>query len=145
MTQNGITWNRELDQLRTYIKAAGPGLQDEAEKIVAESINEGAALMRDFIQTRGTGWEGRRGRVDEGYMLGDVAASEVQRDRSGVRGQYGWGVTGAKPQDYYRYQEQGFRHWRSGKDVAPMHALLDSFIQTREKFKSKVVKRLAQG
>jgi hypothetical protein len=145
MTRDGISWNRELDQLRLRVQAMGPGLQDEAEKIVRESVNEGADRMRGFIETRGTGFEGRRGRVDEGYMLGDVAASEPQRDRRGVRGQFGWGVTGGKVQAYYRYQEQGFKHWRSGKDVAPMHALLDAYIQTRENFKRKIIKRLAKG
>lgn len=135
-----ITWDSDLQRLETRLRAMEKGLEADSVRIVDKAINRGADLMRQYIQTRGTGFEDRPGRVDEGYMLGDVAASEVIKDRKGVRGKFGWGVTGSPAQDYYVYQENGFRHWRSGKDVPPMHALLDAFIKTREEFYGDVLR-----
>lgn len=108
--------------------------REESAKLVEESINEGAAIMRTNIETSG--------RIDQGYMLGDVAASEVQSDAKGVRGQFGWGVTSGPVQDYYLHQENGFKHWRSGKNIPPMHALLEAFITVSQKFEEKFLEMI---
>lgn len=131
-----IRFNEDLNNMTTHLRAMQSNMRQEAAQIVKETIEDGANLMRQNIETKD--------RIDQGYMLGDVAASEVQSDAQGVRGQFGWGVTGGPVQPYYLYQENGFRHWRSGKDVPPMHALLESFITVREQFFAKVV-RMVRG
>jgi len=73
-------------------------------------------------------------------MLGDVAAGEVSNTGRSASGEYGWGVTGGPVQPYYLYQENGFKNWRSGVNIPPMHALLDSFVEMREKFISRIAK-----
>lgn len=136
-----VIWrNGDLNDLSTQLKAIPAEFLDAGADIISDVTEEGAAQMRTYIETRGTGYNGHTGRVDEGYMLGDVAAGEVSNTGHSASGEYGWGVTGGPVPDYYKYQENGFRHWRSGHNVPPMHALLDSFIEMREKFISRIGK-----
>lgn len=136
-----IVWrNNDLDRMASQVRAIPEQFLNAAAEIIEDSAQDGAAQMRNYIETRGTGYDGHAGRVDEGYMLGDVAASEVENTGRSASAQYGWGVTGGPVQDYYRYQENGFKHWRSGKSIPPMHALLDSFVETREKFFSRIAR-----
>lgn len=138
----GIVWrNGDLNDLTTHAALYVKEIERQAEKVVDETAREGAEVMRGYIESRGTGWRGHRGRVDEGYMLGDVAHN-VTKSADGVRGKWGWGTTGGPKHPYYRFQEQGFTIWNSGHTVPPMHALLDSFIKVREEFARKIRKML---
>lgn len=136
---NGLVWrNRDLNDLTTraafYIKE----IEREAAKVVDETAKEGAEVMRGFIESRGTGYRGHTGRVETGTML-DQVQSVTEKTNEGVRGRFGFNVRSGTPQNYFRYQEQGFTIASSGHDVPPMHALLDAFIHVREDFIRKVV------
>lgn len=136
-----VIWrNNDLNDMSTKLRAIPAEFLDAASDVISDVTDEGAVQMRSYIESRGTGYDGHTGRVDEGYMLGDVAASEVANTGRSASGEYGWGVTGGPVQPYYRYQEDGFRHARSGKNVPPMHALLDSFVEMREKFISRIAR-----
>lgn len=129
-------WNRDMDRLENFVVGTPRRLADEAEEIVQETITEGADAMRTYIETSGLG--DKTGRIETGYMLGDVTQSEVTNNGTRIEGSWGWGVTHADVKDYYLYQEQGFTHARSGKDIPPMHALLRSYIDQRDKFYSRI-------
>jgi hypothetical protein len=130
----GFIWgNEDLDSLITNLQGRKKLAIKTAETILDDVVSEGAWQMREYIETRGTGYRGHRGRVETGYMLGDVADSKEEHQVVGnrVTGRFGWGLNGAPVPDYYRYQEQGFKNSWTGRDVPPMHALLDSFIKAR--------------
>jgi hypothetical protein len=140
----GAAWRGELKKLAIRIESLPEKAMDKAEEIVAAELREGAEEMRQIIRTADTPTglaEGRSGRVKTGKMLGDVQDGRPQRFRRSVKGEYGWGVNGGNTEPYYQYQENGFQHYLSGKDVAPMHAFLTSFIHTRERF----FKRMRDG
>lgn len=119
-----MTWNHEFNNLAARMAAVPKNLEDKAAVIVQETVIEGAQQMRSLID-----------RIDTGQMLADVGNTNVQKDGTRVYAQFGW-VDQVQP--YYIYQEQGFRHYRSGKDVPPMHALLRAFINVREKFYGRI-------
>lgn len=108
-------------------------LDSGIDQAIITATKTGGDEMRRIIETSGTGWVGRwfsataAGRVDTGRMLGDVSEKRTKRS-----GSWGWGLNGGKPDMYYIYQEKGFRHYITGKNVKPMHALLGSFIKARE-------------
>lgn len=122
--------NADLNHLVTSVRALQKNLRQECIKIVEETINEGRDVMISNVESSN--------RIDTGYMLGTISASEVQATGNIISGQFGWGINGNPVEDYYLYQEQGFQHWRSGKDIPPMHALLEAFITVREHFFAKV-------
>lgn len=125
-----MVWkNAGLERLRARIEAI-PGIaEDRLEELVEEAVIEGAHVQGTLIATTGTGWENRSGRVDTGAMLEAVKSSKPKRSGSTVSAEFGWLED---PQDYYVYQEQGFRHYRTGNDVKGMHALLDGFTAAKE-------------
>ena len=113
-------------------------LMDEVEGAVETALEAGEAAMKEAIATRGTGntwshpWHGRTGskpgRVDTGDMQNDVRGIITDRTRTEVTGNLGWDEDSP---DYYRYQEQGFMHVLTGKDVEGMMALRDAAELTR--------------
>ena len=131
-----VSWRGDLRRMRMRIENLPDELLDQAEEIMEDVAREGADIMRQHIKTRGTSYsnkQGRAGRVEAGHMLKDVEHA-TKRFRRSVRGEFGWGVDGGEVRPYYAYQENGFQHWISGKDVSPMHAQLDAFMRMREEF-----------
>lgn len=126
-------WRGELRQLRFRIENLEDETLDRAEQIMEAVTRDGAELMQEYIATRGTPESGRPGRIETGTMYREVG-HEVHRNPKSVRGEFGWGVGGKNEEHYFTYQENGFRHWLTGKDVPPMHAFLDAFIRMREEF-----------
>lgn len=125
----GFIWrNNDLDTMQARFRAIPQELEEEAERLVQGAIEEGAEAMEMVIATSGTGWKDRQGRVETGKMLDHVKEFGTERDGNRVEGKFGWD----DPENYFIYQEQGFRHWISGKDVVPMHALLTGFVAARE-------------
>lgn len=141
----GFVWqNNDLDKLTTELKSMNHLAQKVAVQIVDETVREASWDMINMIETRGTGYKGHTGRVETGYMAGDVSDTQGEAVISGSRvtGRYGWGLHGVPARDYYIYQEQGFTNSRTGKMVPPMHALLDSFIKARVNLARKLIARL---
>lgn len=128
-----VAWRGDLRALRMRIENLPEEALDTAEEIMEDVTKEGADLMRQYIKTRGTEGSGKEGRIESGTML-DQVDSQVFRNPRSVRGEFGWGLNGKDAKDYYHYQEDGFRHWISGKNVPAMHAQLDAFMKMREKF-----------
>jgi hypothetical protein len=105
------------------------GTRQEADRVVRESIEYGANVMRDNIATRGTAKSGKRGRIDTGAMLAGVDDRVVENSDRRVVGEFGW----LDPTDfavpYPLFQEYGFEH-PSGEMIEPMLALTDAFDET---------------
>ena len=137
-----IVWrNRDLNDLKTVIHNLPARAEKNLTSVVKESSREGARLMREYILTRGTGYRGHTGRVETGKMLASVT-NTATRSGNSVRGSWGWLRT---QEDYFRYQENGFRAFGSNApqaQVEPMHALLDSFFKVREDFIADVAKEM---
>lgn len=105
---------------------------DRVEAAVAEAAEKGKEVMREAIETRGTGktwkssWFGRTGsfpgRVDSGDMLRDVEGEVLTRTATTVTGVVGWADNDPM---YYALQEGGFRHVLTGEMVEGMMALRD--------------------
>lgn len=124
-----VRWNHDPDRYVVYLRGYPKRLQNEIAEIVQETVDEGATLMHSKID-----------RIDTEYMKGAVAADLVDVSKTHISGWFGWGDDDVKP--YFIYQEEGFVHARSGKHIPPMHALLEAFVETREKFFQKLEKRL---
>lgn len=130
---------RDLNRMISRLKHSQEVLESEATRIVREVAEEGAAEMRKIISTSATpgkssgSWTSRwfsattKGRIETGQMLGDVSTAPTKKTA-----RWGWALNGGREVDYYMYQENGFTHWITGKDVPPMHALLGSFLKARE-------------
>lgn len=109
-------------------------IEDGTDKALEQAVEDGAAIMKEMIETRGTGktWSrpgpsGRTGsspgRVDSGEMRDAVTSYFNPGTAKGnAVGQFGW-RTGRK--DYFGLQEGGFQH-TSGVYVEGMYAMVDS-------------------
>jgi hypothetical protein len=110
-------------------------LREQPSHIAEDAAEYGADLMRQYIETRGTGYVGRgarataEGRIDTGAMYDAVGVSDVRHNPSGVAVNFGW-VHDVEP--YFAYQEEGTA------TVSPMHALLDATVQTRVYFYNEI-------
>lgn len=130
-----VDWGQGLNKFTAVLRSKAKALQSGADDVVEDAAEYGAAQMRYFISTRGTGYVGRgaraipEGRIDTGQMIDDVGIGNIRHNPSGVAVNFGWV---GNVEDYYRLQEDGF------KNVPPMHALLDASIMTRVYFYGKI-------
>lgn len=124
-----------LKKMSGYYHRLPDEILDKLEAGAGNDVaQEGADLMRDYINNRGTAKTGKRGRVETGQMLRRVS-SKVDRDGKGrLRIQWGW-LSGRHK--YFRYQEQGYMHM-GVTEVEPMHALLDSWIVMTDKIQDEI-------
>lgn len=126
-----VRWNREFYDYRTRLGQLPNTMRDVAVRIVNESVKEGAEIMYDKVN-----------RVDTEHMKGSVSYEDARSAGKTVKGKFGWGLHGSKVEPYFIYQEQGFTHAYSGKDIAPMHALFDAFRIEKEKFYERILEAL---
>jgi len=120
-----IRWNSDLNKLITHLHSVPEELEQAVEAITQEAVEEGATIMYDKIDRR-----------DTGAMKEGVGSGPVEKHGKTMSGWFGWGDE--KVQPYFIYQEQGFNNVWSGEDVPPMHALLESFIEERESWFSRL-------
>lgn len=130
--------NGDFKTLATKIRGIPEDMLEDLEPLLLRTVDTGADLMEAHIETRGTVKSGKRGRVETGRMLGAVD-SEVFKRGTTLVGRWGWLNEWEK---YFLYQENGFRNAWSREDVAPMHALYDSFFHQREALFSELAKKL---
>ncbi|AGY47157.1 hypothetical protein CN1A_48 [Clavibacter phage CN1A] len=71
-------------------------------------------------------------RIDTGDMRDDVSYRKVASGATFSTWAFGW-VN--RFQRYYHFQEDGFIHWRSGNEIAGMHALKDATEEARATLK----------
>lgn len=129
-----------LNKYTAYLRSQSKRVMDEGEDAVERAAEFGAEKMREIIKTSGTAKSGKAGRIESTDMLNDVSAGEPRRTATGVAGNFGWGLKGDKAEDYYFYQDRGFRHWITGEMVPPMHALLGASVAAREYFYAEIRK-----
>lgn len=138
------SWTDEIKTLEARMAQIPLDLVEGMKPVLEKHLSKGADRMSRIIETSDTPYglsQGRSGRVDTGQMLGDVSSRVSTETTRTLSGRYGWQET-AQQHPYYLYQEQGFKHSGTGRDVAPMHALLQSFIETREEFYGELVDML---
>lgn len=146
MAKSGITWSRKPTSLVSVARNVESELVEEMQFVIEEVVDEAANMMRNSVETRGTGYvssKGRAplslrqsGRVEDGDML-DAVDSGLVSDRAG---RFGWGIHNQTVPGYFLEQEY---------DVTvggnpPMHALTDAWIWAREEYKRRV-RRLMTG
>lgn len=99
------------DRFVARATAFSDNLSTLGAEAVTDAAEAGAEAMRERIETSGTGWKRRAGRIETGQMLADVGSDA--RARAGTTrvsgrtrsARFGW-IKGMK--DYYIYQERGF-------------------------------------
>ena len=146
MAKNGITWTRPPTSLVSVAQNVESELIEEMQFIIEEVVDEAAGMMRNNIETRGTGYVSphgtaplslrQTGRVEDGDMLNAVDSGMVS-DRAG---RFGWGIHNQAVPGYFLEQEY---------DVTvggnpPMHALTDVWLWAKEEYKRRV-RRLMTG
>jgi hypothetical protein len=122
-----------------YLKKDFYTMSDRLNTIVEETIEDAALVMKDTIMTTGTNkvwkspWKGRNSgylrygsdeaRYDAGWMKKAVKAGMRERGPKVFRGEFGWLY---QQEDYYVYQDKGFRHYITGEQIPAMNALRDA-------------------
>lgn len=113
---------------------------------VDEAITDGALVMRETIMSTGTkrypgsdnawksGWRGRNSgemrygtgdsRWEIGKMFGAVKSAMLESSNRHAKGEFGWLDI---QEDYFIYQDKGFRHWITGETIPAMNALRDGY------------------
>lgn len=123
----GLVWEQSLNTMIARVKDIPSNLVEESIQLVEEAVEEGASIMENNID-----------RIDTGLMKGSVSSSKPAVEGTTVFAEFGWGVGGTEVRDYFKYQEYGFRHAGSGKDIPPMHALTGAFLEVWERFKGRL-------
>lgn len=135
----------DFSDFGNFIASIPRQMRERSDKVTQDMGNYGANLMREYIRTRGTGYRGHTGRIETGKMLRGVRVRKSKSTGQGIR--WGW----SNPKAYYGYQEYGFTigsrasDYESRRDVVPMHALMDSWFLTRQKFVREINRELRKG
>lgn len=114
------------------VAAARRQFRDCLDKAMIDAMSLGVETGKDVIESTGTDrewtrpWGGRsgtgRGRIDTGEMLDEFRA-DVDIDRNETRGELGWI---RKQEDYYLFQDLGFWHVLSQREIEGMFALREA-------------------
>ena len=111
--------------LRGYVKLVEKKMKTETRAAVRFALELGEEQMKLYIATRGIN---KPGRIETRHMIESVG--------HGVRGGGGWGsgeVGWTKGEaEYFTYQEEGFRHYKSGKQIPAMLAFHDMWPQVKD-------------
>lgn len=134
-------WGPGLNKFTGRLRTANRDVREQGADIAERTAELGAALMRAYIETRGTGYKGHVGRIETRKMLEAVGVGTLRHTSSGVEINFGWGTNGVAGEKYYRLQEDGFINPFTGLPVPPMHALLDATVQSREFFYAEIRRR----
>lgn len=108
---------------------------EEAEHVLDRGLEDAAEWMRMVIMSSGTGWVGvgpravPDGRIDYGYMHDSVSTTGITRVGNTLVGKFGWLRA---TEDYFKFQDEGFRHWKSGRQIEGMHALAQASAFAKE-------------
>lgn len=124
--------------------AAGRELVACLTSAMKQATEFGADVARDVVETSGTGYQGRRGRVDTGIMVGAIDADSSE-SAGIIEGRFGW----LKGTPYYLiFQEYGFRHYITGELIEGMRALREADDQAWDEFvvsSDKCIERYKQN
>ena len=106
-------------------------IENGAEEVLRDAMDDGAYLMADLISTLGTAKSGKPGRIETKQMHNDVDSKVSTFGVGKVRGTFGWIK---RKEDYYAFQEGGFEH-SPGVTVEGMYALRDAADRALRQFK----------
>jgi len=139
------------DDPTKFGSALSKGLDDVGKRIasaVDEAITDGALVMRETILSTGTqrypgtqdawksAWRGKNSgelrygtgdaRFETGKMVNAVKSAMLESSNTKASGVFGWLNT---QEEYFIYQDKGFRHWITGEKIPAMNALRDGYTQ----------------
>lgn len=118
---------------RTWVQEKIRAIDTANRTDLASAIREGSELTKEHIATRGV--SGKRGRIDTARMVGAVGSRVSERTQSNWTGAFGWIK---EKEDYFLYQEGGFKHALSGQEIPAMYALTDAAAQVWDELKFKL-------
>lgn len=111
-------------------------VEEDAEQVLQDAMDDGAYLMADLISNRGTAKSGKTGRIDTKQMHNDVDSAVKSYGVGKIRGTMGWIK---RKEFYYSLQEGGFEH-SPGVTVEGMYALADASDWAMKQFKEDIQK-----
>lgn len=115
------------------------GVEEGASEMSIDMAREGALKMRENIETRGTAKSGKKGRIETKKMR-DAVDYDLPTERTDGKYQtrFGW-IDPSTREDYFRYQEGGFKHnfSKTGEVVRGMYAMFDAARDVFDEFKRK--------
>lgn len=120
-----MPWSANFELVEKRLQQIPDKLLPCIQQKVAEALAVGKTSMETTVNTSGTDYslsQGRSGRVDTGEMLSEIN-SQTSRSGNTVNGFLGW-LEGTPM--WARYQELGFTHYLTGKDVEGMHAIANA-------------------
>lgn len=119
-----------------WFRAKMSRVEENSLEAVDQATDDGVAIMKEMIETRGTGrqWSGPwfgnprtesyPGRNDSGHMRDSVTKNTPRvTEKGNIYGGFGWM---RNREDYFAYQEGGFKHVISGEYIEGMYAMQDS-------------------
>lgn len=145
--------------LTRKVKESAGHVENEGVQVLEEMMIEGADLMRDIIETSGTGsqwtheypnppWahghNGRTGSIGGRVASGDMVNAldaKVSRSSKGAKGTFGW--TDWR-EDYFVMQDRGFTHKEAHRKIKGMFALQDARSMIT-KLLSRELQRVVKG
>ena len=147
---------RNFERISKRIDGLEGAARTKMRVAMQDSLEDGRDRLRELISERGTGrsWYGdwgsmphgtpgrtgsSPGRSATGRMI-DAATYEISSDtKHRVRGRFGWlGRLGDAK--YMPMQDQGFKHWITGEQIAGMMAMRDAARYADEKFEGRAEK-----
>ena len=150
-----VSSNMKATKFEYWLDNAVEDVQMAANSAVEAAVETGQQSMTELIMSRGTNkqwsrpWPSRNGgrrsgsteaRYDTGEMVNSVTSyfDGISLDSFGndsASGEYGWL---GNQQEYFRYQEEGFTHYRSGEAIPAMNALRDSYVEAQNALKAEL-------
>lgn len=115
---------------KTWVETKTREIESRNRETLTSAIRDGSQLTKEHISTRGVG--GKQGRIDTARMVGAVSDRVSERTRDNWTGAFGW-INEKDP--YFLYQEGGFKHVFSGKEIPAMYALSDAAAQVWDQLK----------
>lgn len=120
--------------LTAWFEEAMDNILDNVEEIVSRGVEEGEAITKLHISTRGTAKSGKKGRIETQKMYDAVKSEMTVSDKREAEGKFGWID---EYDDYFGYQEGGFDHV-GGVTVEGMYALTDASEEVWENVKDRI-------
>lgn len=112
---------------KEWIKEKIDKIESGNQRVLENAIEDGAALMKDYISTRPTEWmaanRGKTGRIETGKMLRTVGDRVKSKNSENWSGAFGWVD---ETEGYFLAQEDGGKNSFSGRQIEPMYAMRDA-------------------
>lgn len=137
-----VRWTHDAYMFEARIRGITDTLESGVGDVVEEATREAAEALQEAIETDNqTEWVGKgpystQGRQDYGGFRKDVD-HKVEHRKKSSKGSYGWIK---KREDYYLYQEHGFKHWITNNWIPGVRGL----YYAGERAKAKVLEGLSQ-